>query len=94
MQKATDTFYSTDLVHHVAEELDLTNKAAKRAVQSTLRGISSLPEDSALSIRGFGKFRRYLKKERKAHNPATGGSVTVPPKEVIRFNPSPNIFDY
>lgn len=86
--------YTTDLIQEVAGDLDLTNKEAKAVVQSTLRAIARTPADSTLSLRGFGKFRRYVKPERRAHNPSTGEPVMVPAKEVVRFNPSPRILEY
>lgn len=41
-----------------------------------------------VSISYFGKFTPYIKAARKARNPHTGLSVSVPEKTVVKFRPS------
>ena len=45
----------------------------------------SLKEGEDVLISGFGKFSVKEKQERKGRNPATGETMTLPPRKVVAF---------
>jgi len=60
----------------------------KNAVEIIERETASDGDD--LTIRGFGTFKRKHVAAKVARNPATGGTVDVPAKSVLRFKASPS----
>jgi integration host factor subunit beta len=46
---------------------------------------TALSEGKRIEIRGFASFSVGLRKPRTGRNPATGESVQVPAKQVVRF---------
>jgi DNA-binding protein HU-beta len=44
-------------------------------------------------IRGIGKLKVSTRKARQGRNPATGQTMTIPAKKVVKFSPSSKITD-
>lgn len=58
------------------------------AVTAILEAITkALVSDDRVEIRGFGSFSTHARAARTGRNPATGQSVQVPAKRVVRFKP-------
>ena len=77
-----------DIVKSIADELNITQVAVKRAVQMTFDSIiDTLVVDGRIELRNFGVFEVKRRQGRKARNPRTGQEVFVPPRNVVTFKP-------
>ena len=66
-----------DLIEVVAKKANLTNKAARDAVQTTLNTIrDSLKRGEKVVLTGFGTFSMRTRQQRVGRNPKTGASVS------------------
>ena len=67
-----------DLIEVVAKKSNLTNKAARDAVQTTLNTIrDSLKRGEKVVLTGFGTFSVRSRAERVGRNPKTGERITL-----------------
>ena len=48
----------------------------------------ALIQGEGIELRGFGTFKVRSRQARKARNPSSGSSVTIPPRKVPVFHPS------
>jgi integration host factor subunit alpha len=63
-----------------------------RIVESLFELIkSALVKGEDVKIAGFGKFYVRFKWARKGRNPATGEAMTLEPRRVVLFRPSPRL---
>ena len=53
----------------------------------------NLKNQNSVEIRGFGSFSIQKRKKRKGTNFRTGEPILVPPKNVIKFKPSPALYE-
>ena len=80
------TLTKADIVDAIYEKIDRPRGEIKHRVESLLSIMkSSIVQDHALLISGFGKFDAYAKKARKGRNPATDEPITLEPRKVIVF---------
>ncbi|MBX7464902.1 HU family DNA-binding protein [Streptomyces sp. MAG02] len=80
-----------DLAALVANELDISERKACRAVAAVLNNISrTVAAGHSVTVTNFGSWRPIPTAERSARNPHTGGSVTVPASVRVAFRPSPH----
>lgn len=78
-----------DLIALVHEELDITYKEAKSAVESTLEIIKEeLEQGRAVTIPGFGKWFVLTKRSRLGRNPQTGEAMMIKGRVVVSFKVS------
>lgn len=77
----------SELVERLAKRFpQLVHQDCKVVADSILDAITTaLSKGQRIELRGFGSFSVGLRKPRKARNPATGESVQVPAKQVVRF---------
>lgn len=74
------------LAKRLAEDRGLSLKAAGEIVDSLLDDIMlSVAEGSAVTIPGFGSFKRRSRAARKGRNPKTGAELDIPAKEAPAF---------
>ena len=75
------------LIEKIAEKVeDLSKKQVEVIVETVFESIKdALAKGGKVEIRGFGNFRLRNRNARKARNPKTGESVSVPPKKVPFF---------
>lgn len=75
------------LIEKIAEKMEgLTKKQVEVIVETVFDSIKeALAKGGKVEIRGFGNFRLRNRNARKARNPKTGESVSVPPKKVPFF---------
>jgi nucleoid DNA-binding protein len=77
-----------DMAKAIAEAMGLTQGQAKEVVQRVFDGITeTLLNEGRIELRNFGVFEVKKRKPRKARNPRTGESVSVPAKLVVTFKP-------
>lgn len=50
--------------------------------------VNDLKAKGEVSIRGLGKFKVATRAARQARNPATGETISVPEKRVVKFSPA------
>ncbi len=84
-----------DLVEAVATSADATSKAAVAStVDATLDGIAAiLANGEKLSLPGFGTFTVTERKAREGRNPATGATIQIAAKKVVKFKPAKALAD-
>lgn len=75
------------LIEKIAGKVEgLSKKQVEVIVETVFESIKeALAKGGKVEIRGFGNFRLRNRNARKARNPKTGDSVSVPPKKVPFF---------
>ncbi len=75
-----------DLITQVAEAAGITKGQATDAVNSVLGGIeSTLKSGDKASFIGFGTFSTSQRAARDGRNPATGATIKIPAKTMVKF---------
>ncbi len=75
------------LIERISEKVEgLSKKQVEVIIETAFESIKeALSKGDKVEIRGFGNFRLRARNARKARNPKTGESVSVPPKKVPFF---------
>lgn len=83
---ATTRMTQTALVRALAETGELTNKQA-RAILDKLSelAIAEVKKNGVFVLPGIGRLVRVDRKARMGRNPATGESIKIPAKKVVKF---------
>jgi DNA-binding protein HU-beta len=83
---ATQRLTQTALVRALAEAGEVTNKQA-RAVLDHLGAlaVSEVKKNGVFVLPGIGRLVRVDRKARLGRNPATGESIKIPAKKVVKF---------
>jgi len=77
-----------DLIKAVADRASISNGQATDAVQAIFDCIeSTLKKEDKASFVGFGTFSTTRRKARDGRNPATGATIKIPAKTVVKFKP-------
>lgn len=67
---------------------------AEKAVNKIISAIrESLRKGDKVVLTGIGSFHPKIRKAQKRHNPKTMAPVAVPPKRVVKFIASEELFD-
>jgi len=75
-----------DLITVVAKKVNLTNKAAKQAVQVVFNSIAdSLKKGDKVVVTGFGTFMVRSRASRTGRNPQTGATINIPARKTPGF---------
>ncbi len=75
-----------DLIEIVAKKANLTNKASRDAVQTTLNTIrDSLKRGEKVVLTGFGTFSVRSRQQRVGRNPKTGQAITLAARKAPGF---------
>ena len=78
----------TELVKVVAEQAELTQKDAARAVEALIETISeTLAQGEKIQLIGFGTFEVRDRSARKGCNPQTGKEIEIAASKVPAFKP-------
>ena len=78
----------SELINAMAEKAELTKVQAKNALEALIAATTdTLKKGGKLSLTGFGTFSVADRKARTVHNPATGKSIKIPAKKVVKFKP-------
>lgn len=76
-----------DLIKAVAEKSGLTRGQADEAVAAFATVVEeSLCDTGEITLPGIGKLKLNERAARTARNPATGASIDVPAKTVVKFS--------
>jgi len=76
----------TQLVKHLAAEVEVSNKLAKAMLETIAStAIKEVKKTGAFVIPGIGKLVRVDRKARMGRNPATGEAISIPAKKVVKF---------
>ena len=77
-----------DLISHVADAVGITKGQASDAVSAVLGGIEgTLKSGDKVSLIGFGTFQVNHRPARDGRNPATGKTIKIAAKNVVKFKP-------
>jgi nucleoid DNA-binding protein len=77
-----------EIVKQIAEQSGISRQVALEAVQMVFDGImETLVEEGRIELRNFGVFEVKRRRARKARDPLTGESVSVPERRVVTFKP-------
>ncbi len=68
----------------VAEAAGITKKQADAAVEA-LVDMAYKNAKNGFTVPGLGKIVLVHRKERQGRNPATGATITIPAKKVVKF---------
>jgi len=68
----------------VAEKAGLTKKEAKAAVEALVQ-LAYKEAKNGFTVPGLGKLVKARRKARQGRNPATGESIRIPAKTVLKF---------
>jgi DNA-binding protein HU-beta len=76
----------SELVKHVAKTCELSNKVSKQVLETLAQtAIKEVKKSGAFVLPGLGKLVRVDRKARIGRNPATGETINIPAKKVVKF---------
>jgi DNA-binding protein HU-beta len=76
----------TQLVRLLAEQLEVSNKTARGFLDSLASvAITEVKKNGVFVLPGIGRLVRVDRKARTGRNPATGESIKIPAKKVVKF---------
>ena len=82
----TKRMTQTQLVRSLAEAGELTNKQARAVLDSlSSLAISEVKKNGLFVLPGIGRLVRVDRKARMGRNPATGESIKIAAKKVVKF---------
>ncbi|MFF9199998.1 HU family DNA-binding protein [Streptomyces sp. NPDC014779] len=89
MSTTPTSINKTALGHLVANQLGISQRDGVRAVDAVLEVITrSVTAGTVVAVTNFGAFVPVQRAARAARNPHTGGTVTVPARQEVRFRVS------
>lgn len=78
-----------DLARDLAAETGITQATAQQVVDGVFSQITERANGGdKVAIAGFGKFELVTRPARTGRNPATGASIDIPEKQVMKFTPT------
>ena len=83
---AAQRMTQTQLVRQLAEATEVPNKTARAFVEELARlAIAEVKKNGVFVIPGLGRLVRQERKARMGRNPATGESIKIAAKKVVKF---------
>lgn len=84
-----------ELVARIAEEADITKKAAALALDAVVSAIhdSLKKKEAKIRVADLGTFAVAKRKARTGVNPQTGKKIKIPATKVVRFSASKALKD-
>ena len=77
-----------EIAKKISEQSGITHLLALEAVQMVFDGIrETLLDEGRIELRNFGVFEVKRRRARKARNPRTGETISVPERSVVTFKP-------
>ena len=74
------------LIQKIAGDVKLTKTQAKAALESFVDAVEkTLKKGDKIALVGFGTFSVSKRKARTGRNPATGATIKIPAKKVVKF---------
>lgn len=76
----------SQLVKKLAEAGEVSNKVAKTILETyTATAVAETKKNGVFVLPGLGRLVRVERKARIGRNPATGESIKIPAKKVVKF---------
>jgi DNA-binding protein HU-beta len=76
----------TEFVKKIAEVGGVTNKVAKQIIESYAAiAIGEAKKNGVAVVPGLGRLKKVERKARMGRNPATGQTIKIPAKKVVKF---------
>ena len=76
----------SQLIDAMAQDAGISKAAAKKALESFLGNVEgTLKKGGKVTLIGFGTFSVQSRKAREGRNPATGATIKIPAKKVVKF---------
>lgn len=76
----------SEMLNVLAEKTDMTRKAVSDFLDALLAlAFKEVKQNGEFAITGLGKLVKVNRKERMGRNPATGQSIRIPAKTVVKF---------
>ncbi|MGE5567790.1 MAG: HU family DNA-binding protein [Rhodospirillales bacterium] len=84
----------TQLVKELAAQCEVNNKIAKQFLQSYADiAIRETKKNGVFVLPGIGRLVRVERKARTGRNPATGETIKIPAKKVVKFRVAKSVKD-
>src|SRR5271166_5240390 len=84
----------TQLVKSLAQACEVSNKVAKEILDTLANtAIKEVRKSGSFVVPGLGKLVRVERKARLGRNPATGETINIPAKKVVKFRVSKTVKD-
>jgi DNA-binding protein HU-beta len=75
-----------ELVNHIATDAGISKSKASAAVEVFMESITrALKGGKKVTLVGFGTFTVHKRAARKGRNPATGETIRIKAKKVVKF---------
>jgi DNA-binding protein HU-beta len=76
----------TELIDAIAADVEGDKKAAKNFLESFTRIVENeMKKEGEVPLAGLGKFKVSKRQARTGRNPATGETIQIPAKTVVKF---------
>jgi DNA-binding protein HU-beta len=76
----------TQLIKSLAESNEISNKQAKAILEGLASvAIAEVKKNGVFVLPGIGRLVRQDRKARQGRNPATGETIKIPAKKVVKF---------
>jgi DNA-binding protein HU-beta len=83
---AAQRMTQTQLVRSLAESLEVNNKVARDFLEKlSATAIAEVKKNGVFVLPGIGRLVRQDRKARTGRNPATGETIKIPAKKVVKF---------
>ena len=83
---ATTRMTQTQLVRQVAEQCEVSNKTSRAFLDSlAAMAVAEVKKNGVFVLPGIGRLVRVDRKARIGRNPATGETIKIPAKKVVKF---------
>ena len=83
---ATTRMTQTQLVRSLAEKCELNNKVSRQFLDElSSMAIAEVKKNGVFVLPGIGRLVRVDRKARTGRNPATGETIKIPAKKVVKF---------
>ena len=83
---ATKAMTQTQLIRHLAESCQLSNKVARQFMETlAATALKETKKKGLFVLPGIGRLVKSKRKARKGRNPATGEAIKIPAKTVVKF---------
>jgi DNA-binding protein HU-beta len=84
----------TQLIKELAGSLEVNNKVARAFLDTfTTIAVRETKKNGLFVIPGIGRLVRVERKARLGRNPATGESIKIPAKKVVKFRVAKSVRD-
>ncbi len=84
----------TQLVKKLADAAGVPNKVAKTIVDTyAATAVAETKKNGVFVLPGIGRLVRVERKARMGRNPATGESIKIPAKKVVKFRVAKSVKD-